>query len=160
MRNSKKAMSTNLGFLSIQKIEEHIARRGWKRLSNPRAKISNLLIQEFYANAVRTEEERANAEAYPYKSYVRGVQIDFSANNIKQILRIKDNTPGAATDFVTCQRRDQKLDEGDDVSAEELIADNIAIIAKGVQGRAKLIFPSTIYRLCKEAEVSRRGFRG
>ncbi|MED6115898.1 hypothetical protein PIB30_095071, partial [Stylosanthes scabra] len=49
---------------------------------------------------------------------------------------------------------------GDDVRAEEAITDNIAIIAEGVQGRAKLIFPSTIYRLCKEAEVSRRGFRG
>ncbi|MED6213850.1 hypothetical protein PIB30_097375 [Stylosanthes scabra] len=49
---------------------------------------------------------------------------------------------------------------GEDVRAEELIADNIAIIAEGVQGRSKLIFPITIYRLCKEAEVPLREFRG
>ncbi|MED6151552.1 hypothetical protein PIB30_083615 [Stylosanthes scabra] len=141
-------------------------------------------------------------------------------------MRIRNNTPGAETNFNTCQREDQKLDEvireicvpgarwkmslsqpdqpiqlkrqdltplargwhefiihsiiptgnkseitvaravlihsiikGDNVRAEELIADNIAIIAEGVQGRGKLIFPSTIYRLCKEAEVPLREFR-
>ncbi|MED6148886.1 hypothetical protein PIB30_057247 [Stylosanthes scabra] len=47
----------------------------------------------------------------------------------------------------------------DDVRVKELIADNIAIIAERVQGRGKLIFPSTIYRLCKEAEVPLREFR-
>ncbi|MED6152115.1 hypothetical protein PIB30_088876 [Stylosanthes scabra] len=50
--------------------------------------------------------------------------------------------------------------KGDDVRVEEIIADNIAIAAEGVQGRGKLIFPSTIYRLCKEAGVSFREFRG
>ncbi|MED6117260.1 hypothetical protein PIB30_108377 [Stylosanthes scabra] len=176
--------------------------------------MSNLLIQKSYANATRTKEEIADAKAHPYKSYVRGVQIDFSADNIKQILRIKDNTPGAKSDFDTRQRRDQRLDEmieeiyvpgakwkmsssqpnqpiqlkrqyltplargwhefimhsiiptgnkseitGDDLRAEELIADNIVITTEEVQGRSKLFFPSTIYRLCKEAEVSLRGFK-
>ncbi|MED6200623.1 hypothetical protein PIB30_087048 [Stylosanthes scabra] len=92
-------------------FEEHIAGRGWKRLTNPRMKISKLLIQEFYANAVRTKEEIVEAEAHPYKSYVRGVKIDFSSENIKQILRIRDHTPGAESDFETCQRNDQRLDE-------------------------------------------------
>ncbi|MED6163939.1 hypothetical protein PIB30_084911 [Stylosanthes scabra] len=228
---ASKSVTPEIGF-DLQEdqypeIKEQIARKGWKRLSNPRTKISNLLIQEFYANAVRTKEEIADTEAHPYKSYVRGVPIDFSADNIKQILRIRDNTPGAETNFDTCQRSDQRLDEviqeicvpgarwkmsssqpnqpiqlkrqdltpltkgwhefiihsiiptgnkseitvarailihsiikGNDVRAEELIADNIATIAEGVQGRSKLIFPSTIYKLCKEAEVSLRGFRG
>ncbi|MED6225420.1 hypothetical protein PIB30_093581 [Stylosanthes scabra] len=49
--------------------------------------------------------------------------------------------------------------KGDDVRVEELIADNMAIIAEGVQGRSKLIFPSIIYRLCKEVGVSFREFR-
>ncbi|MED6200195.1 hypothetical protein PIB30_082763 [Stylosanthes scabra] len=49
--------------------------------------------------------------------------------------------------------------KGDDVRVEELIVDNIAITAEGVQGRLKLIFPSTIYRLCKEVGVSFREFR-
>ncbi|MED6174954.1 hypothetical protein PIB30_073877, partial [Stylosanthes scabra] len=47
----------------------------------------------------------------------------------------------------------------DDVRVEELIADNIAITAEGVQGRGKLIFPSTIFRLCKEAGIPFREFK-
>ncbi|MED6213152.1 hypothetical protein PIB30_090484 [Stylosanthes scabra] len=109
---------------------------------------------------MRTEEEIAEAEAHPYESYVRGVEIDFSVENIKQILRIGDHTPGAESDSDTRQRSNQRLDEGDDVRAEELIADNIIITVEQPQGRPKLIFPSTIYRLCKEAEVSLREFRG
>ncbi|MED6175827.1 hypothetical protein PIB30_081999, partial [Stylosanthes scabra] len=58
-----------------------------------------------------TKEEIASGETYPYKSYVRGVTIDFSAANIREILRIRDNTPGAETDFNTRQGEDQRLDE-------------------------------------------------
>ncbi|MED6224481.1 hypothetical protein PIB30_084516 [Stylosanthes scabra] len=208
-------------------IQEQIVKKDWRRLSKPRNKISKVLIQEFYVNAVRTKEEIASGEAYPYNSYVRGVTIDFSAANIREILRIRDNTPGAETDFNTRQREDQRLDEvirdicvpgarwkmsssqpdqpiqlerqdltplargwaefiihsiiptrnkseitvaravlihsiikGKDVRVEELIADNIAIVAEGVQGIGKLIYPSTIYRHCKESGVSFREFRG
>ncbi|MED6152114.1 hypothetical protein PIB30_088875 [Stylosanthes scabra] len=88
------------------KNQEQIAKRGWRRLSKPRTKISKVLIQEFYANAVRTKEEIASGEAYPYKSYVRGVTIDFSAANIREILRIRGNTPGVKTDYNTYQGED------------------------------------------------------
>ncbi|MED6113523.1 hypothetical protein PIB30_071559, partial [Stylosanthes scabra] len=37
--------------------------------------------------------------------------------------------------------------------------DNIAVLAEGVQGRSKLCFPSTIYRLCKEAGVPMGEFK-
>ncbi|MED6187983.1 hypothetical protein PIB30_081648 [Stylosanthes scabra] len=50
--------------------------------------------------------------------------------------------------------------KGEDVRVEELISDNIVIVAEGVQGRGKLIFPSTIYRLCKEAGVPFEEFKG
>ncbi|MED6212631.1 hypothetical protein PIB30_085342 [Stylosanthes scabra] len=49
--------------------------------------------------------------------------------------------------------------KGNDVRVEELIADNIAVLAEGVQGRSKLCFPSTIYRLCKEAGVPMGEFK-
>ncbi|MED6189886.1 hypothetical protein PIB30_100373 [Stylosanthes scabra] len=49
--------------------------------------------------------------------------------------------------------------KGHDVRVEELIAKNIAVFAEGVQGRSKLCFPSTIYRLCKEAGVPMGEFR-
>ncbi|MED6151809.1 hypothetical protein PIB30_085973 [Stylosanthes scabra] len=49
--------------------------------------------------------------------------------------------------------------KGHDLRVEELIADNIAVLAEVVQGRSKLCFPSTIYRLCKEAGVLMGEFR-
>ncbi|MED6137001.1 hypothetical protein PIB30_060971 [Stylosanthes scabra] len=201
-------------------IAKQISLRGWKRLSKPRNKISKALVHEFYANAVRTEEELASGEDYPYTSFVRGVEVDFSVAKIREVLRIRFMTQGAETDFKTRQMEDQRLEEvirdicmpgarwkmsssqpphpiqlrrqdltpvargwaefiihsmiptgnkseiivaravlihsiikGHDVRVEELIADNIAVLAEGVQGRSKLCFPSTIYRLCKEARV-------
>ncbi|MED6151942.1 hypothetical protein PIB30_087140 [Stylosanthes scabra] len=50
--------------------------------------------------------------------------------------------------------------KGHDVRVEELIVDNIAIIAEAAQGRSKLSFPSTIFRLCKETGVSMVEFGG
>ncbi|MED6198437.1 hypothetical protein PIB30_066281 [Stylosanthes scabra] len=207
-------------------IREHIALRGWRTLASPRTKISKLLIQEFYANAVQTDEEMEQAEQHPYKSYVRGVEVDFSPENIRRVLRFKEQTLEAEKDYATRQRTDQRLDEvltdlcipgatwrlssgrpaqpiqlrraeltplargwhefiihsiiptdnkseitiarailihsiikGEDVRAEELIADNIAVIAQGMQGKGKLAFPSTIYKLCKDAQVPLHEFR-
>ncbi|MED6161549.1 hypothetical protein PIB30_061850 [Stylosanthes scabra] len=92
-------------------IREQIALRGWRRLASPRTKISKLLIQEFYANAVQTEEEMEQAEQHPYKSYVRGVEVDFSPENIRRVLRFKEQTPYVETDYSTRQRTNQRLDE-------------------------------------------------
>ncbi|MED6140128.1 hypothetical protein PIB30_090134 [Stylosanthes scabra] len=188
-------------------VGEQISLRGWRRLSKPKTKISKDLVHEFYTNAVRTEEELASGEDYPYTSYIRGKEVDFFAAKIREVLRIKHMTLGAETDFKKRQFEDQRLDnviteicmlgaqwkmsssqpphpiqlrrqdltpvargnkseitvaravlihsiiKGHDVRVEELIADNIAVLAEGVQGRSKLCFPSTIYRLCKEAGV-------
>ncbi|MED6166190.1 hypothetical protein PIB30_106682, partial [Stylosanthes scabra] len=48
---------------------------------------------------------------------------------------------------------------GEDVRAEELIANNIAVIAQGMQEKGKLAFPSTIFKLCKDAQVPMREFK-
>ncbi|MED6150968.1 hypothetical protein PIB30_077790 [Stylosanthes scabra] len=207
-------------------VGEQIRLRGWRRLSKPRTKISKDLVREFYTNAVRTEEKLVSGEDYPYTSFIRGREVDFSAAKIREVLRIKHMTLGAETDFKTRQYEDQRLDEvireicmpgaqwkmsssqppypiqlrrqdlrpvarwwaefiihsmiptgnkseitvaiavlihsiikGHDVRVEELIADNIAVLAEEVQGRSKLCFPSTIYRLCKEAGVPMGEFR-
>ncbi|MED6137105.1 hypothetical protein PIB30_061840 [Stylosanthes scabra] len=183
-------------------IKEQITLRGWRRLASPRTKVSKWMIQEFYANAVQSEEEMEQADQHPYKSYVRGVEVDFSPENIKRVLRFKDNTPGATADYTTRLNSDQRLDElrraeltplargwhefiihsfiptgnkseitiarailihaiikGEDVRVEELITDNIAVIAQGMQGKGKLAFPSTIFKLCKDAEVPMREFK-
>ncbi|MED6160151.1 hypothetical protein PIB30_048631 [Stylosanthes scabra] len=200
--------------------------RGWRRLSKPRTKISKDLVHEFNSNAVRTEEELASGEDYPYTSFVRGKEVDFFEAKIREVLKIKHMTLGAETGFKTRQFDYQRLVDmireifmpgaqwkmsssqpphpiqlrrqdltpmargwtefiihsmistgnkseitvarsvlihsiikGHDVRVEELIADNIAVLAEGVQRRSKLCFPSTIYRLCKEAGVPMGKFK-
>ncbi|MED6126943.1 hypothetical protein PIB30_083349, partial [Stylosanthes scabra] len=92
-------------------IKEQIALRGWRRLASPRTKVSKWMIQEFYANAVQSEKKMEQANQHPYKSYVRGVEVDFSPENIKRVLRFTDHTPGAATDYTTRLNSNQRLDE-------------------------------------------------
>ncbi|MED6187017.1 hypothetical protein PIB30_072391 [Stylosanthes scabra] len=48
---------------------------------------------------------------------------------------------------------------GEKVRAEDIIANNMAVIAQGLQGKGNLSFPSTIYKLCKDASVPLREFR-
>ncbi|MED6139530.1 hypothetical protein PIB30_084654 [Stylosanthes scabra] len=183
-------------------------------------------IKEQIALRVQSEEEMEQADQHPYKSYVRGVEVDFSLENIRRVLRFKEQTPGAETDYTTRLNSDQRLDEvlqdlyipgatwklssgqpaqpmqlrrakltsvahgwhefiihsmiptsnkseitiarailihaiikGENVRAEELIAYNIAVIAQGMQGKGKLAFPSTIFKLCKDTEVPMREFK-
>ncbi|MED6152480.1 hypothetical protein PIB30_092540 [Stylosanthes scabra] len=143
-------------------------------------------------------------DQHPYKSYVRGVDIDFSPQNIKRDLRFKDNTPEATIDYTTRLNSDQRLDEVlQDLCIpgaiwrlsssqptqsiqlrraelnplaygwHEFIIHSImptgnkseitvarAILIHWMQGKNNLAFPSTIFKLCKHAEVSMREFRG
>ncbi|MED6165058.1 hypothetical protein PIB30_096026 [Stylosanthes scabra] len=46
-----------------------------------------------------------------------------------------------------------------DVRAEEIIADKMVRMAQGIKEKGKLGFPSTIYKLCKDAGVPLREFR-
>ncbi|MED6176062.1 hypothetical protein PIB30_084331 [Stylosanthes scabra] len=71
-------------------------------------RVSKLLVQEFYANAVISDEYE---DELPYKSFVRGIKVDFSPNNIQRIMRFKRETAGAEMDYKTRQAIDQKLDE-------------------------------------------------
>ncbi|MED6188305.1 hypothetical protein PIB30_084710 [Stylosanthes scabra] len=92
-------------------IMEQIALRGWRRLAAPRMNISKLLVQEFYANAAVSDEKAAAQEELPYKSFIRGKEIDFSPNNIRRVMRFKRETAGAQTDYKTRQALNQRLDE-------------------------------------------------
>ncbi|MED6201965.1 hypothetical protein PIB30_100535 [Stylosanthes scabra] len=48
---------------------------------------------------------------------------------------------------------------GENVRAEDIIADKIVRMAQGIKEKGKLGFPSTIYKLCKGAGVPLREFR-
>ncbi|MED6153061.1 hypothetical protein PIB30_097940 [Stylosanthes scabra] len=181
------------------KIREQIALRGWRRLAAPKPEISIDLIHEFYANAIITEEEMEEHGGHTYKSFVRGFPIDFSLENIRNVMRFRAQVEGATTDFENQKEHDQQLDRvlvdlcmpgatwklstgqqrvpiqseilvirailihcimnGEDVRAEEIIADKMVRMAQGIKEKGKLGFPSTIYKLCKEAGVPLREFR-
>ncbi|MED6210758.1 hypothetical protein PIB30_067096 [Stylosanthes scabra] len=207
-------------------IREQIALRGWRRLAAPKLEISIDFIHEFYANAIITEEEMEELGGHSYKSFVRGVPVNFSPDNIRSVMRFKAQVEGASTDFETWKEHDQQLDRvladlcmpgatwklstgqqrvpiqlrrqelhpiarrwhelsihslipssnrseipvirailihcimnGEDVHAEEIIADKMVRMAQGIKEKGKLGFPSIIYKLCKEAGVPLREFR-
>ncbi|MED6201817.1 hypothetical protein PIB30_098934 [Stylosanthes scabra] len=207
-------------------IREQIALRGWRRLAAPKPEISIDLIHEFYANAIITEKEMEELGGHSYKSFVRGVPVNFSPEKIRSVMRFKAQVEGARTDFETRKEHDQQLDSiladlcmpgatwklstgqqrvpiqlrrqelnpiargwhelsihslilssnrseipvirailihcimnGEDVRAEEIIADKMVRMAQGIKEKGKLGFPSTIYKLCKETGVPLREFR-
>ncbi|MED6163554.1 hypothetical protein PIB30_081096 [Stylosanthes scabra] len=209
---------------STSSSSSHMQEEG--RLAAPQTSVSKLLLQEFYANAAISDEEAVEQVELPYKSFVRGVKVDFSPNNIRRVMRFKRETARAETDYKTRQAMDQRLDEvladlyipgatwksssgqpavpiqlrrtklhplakgwqefiihslvptgnkseititrailihsimrGEEVRAEDIIADNMAVIAQGLPNKGNLAFPSTIYKLCKDASVPLREFR-
>ncbi|MED6213151.1 hypothetical protein PIB30_090467 [Stylosanthes scabra] len=199
-------------------VKEQIALRGWRRHAAPKQEISIDLIHEFYANAILTEEEMEEAGG--------GKVVDFSPENLRNVMRFRAHVENAATDFETRKEHDQQLDQvladfcilgatwklstgqlrvpiqlrrqelnpvargwhefsihslipssnrseipvirailihcimrGEDVRAEDIIADKIVRMAQGIKEKGKLGFPSTIFKLCKEAGVPIREFR-
>ncbi|MED6202766.1 hypothetical protein PIB30_108907 [Stylosanthes scabra] len=207
-------------------VKEQISLRGWRRLAAPKQKISIDLIHEFYANAILTEKEMEEAGGNTFLSYVRGKVVDFSPENLRNVMRFRAQVQGATTDFETRKEHDQQLDQvladlcipgatwklstgqmrvpiqlrrqelnpvargwhefsihslipssnrseipvirailihcimrGEDVRAEDIIADKIVRMAQGIKEKGKLGFPSTIYKLCKEAGVPLRELR-
>ncbi|MED6212439.1 hypothetical protein PIB30_083362 [Stylosanthes scabra] len=172
----KKKVIPEVGFNlndEYPEIMEHIARRGWRSIASPRQEIAKSMIQELYANAAWSEEEMEGHDEHPYKSYVRGKEIDFPSANIRRVMRFREATPGAENNYDNRQSHDQQIDQvlkdlcilgatwkmGDDIKVENLIADGIILIAQGLSGKGKLGFPSTIYKLCKDAKVRMRKFR-
>ncbi|MED6177682.1 hypothetical protein PIB30_100441 [Stylosanthes scabra] len=174
-------------------IREQIALLGWRRLAAPKPEISIDLIHEFYANAIITEEEMEEHGGHSYKSFVRGVPINFSPENIWSVMWFKAQL-STGQQRVPIQLRRQELNliarrwhelsihslipssnrseipvirailihcimNGEDVRAEEIIADNMVRMAQGIKEKGKLGFPRTIYKLCKEAGVPLREFR-
>ncbi|MED6116296.1 hypothetical protein PIB30_098947 [Stylosanthes scabra] len=212
----------NLDEGEYPQIKEKIALRGWRRLAAPTTGISKPLVQEFYANAAVSDEEMENAGQLPYKSYVRGVEVNFfgkypksnevQGRNTRCRNRLQNSQatdqwldevlaelfiPGATWKLSSSQpavpiqlRRTELLPlgrgwqefiihslvptgnkseitvarailihvimRGEDVRAEDIIADNMVVIAQRLHGKGNLSFPSTIYKLCKDAGVPLR----
>ncbi|MED6211717.1 hypothetical protein PIB30_076353 [Stylosanthes scabra] len=186
---------------------EQIALRVWRRLAAPRTNVSKLLVQKFYANAAVSDEEAAGKDELPYKSFVRGKEVNFSPSNIRRVMRFKrldtvlrdlcvpratwklsssqpavpiqlkrtelhplakgwqefiihSLVPMGNKSEVTTTRAIliHSIMQGEDVRAEDIIADNMATIAQGLTNKGNLAHSSTIYKLCKDAGVPLREF--
>ncbi|MED6190067.1 hypothetical protein PIB30_102125, partial [Stylosanthes scabra] len=149
-------------------VKEQIALRGWRRLAAPKQEISIDLIHEFYANAILTEEEMEEAGGHTFRSYVRGKVVYFSPENLRNVMRFRAHVQGPATGFETRKESEilvirailiHCIMRGEDVRAEDIIADMIVRMAQVIKEKGKLGFPSTIFKLCKEAGVPIREFR-
>ncbi|MED6152829.1 hypothetical protein PIB30_095784 [Stylosanthes scabra] len=156
-------------------IKEHIALRGWRRLASPRTKVTKWMIQQFYANAVQSDEEMgqgwikfSKTSASPLSSgqptqpiQLRRAELNHLARGWHEFI-IHSIMPTGNKSEITVARAIliHSIIRGEDVRAEEIIADNIAMIAQGMQGKNNLAFPSTIFKLCKDAEVSMHEFSG
>ncbi|MED6172964.1 hypothetical protein PIB30_054865 [Stylosanthes scabra] len=174
---------------------EQILLRGWRRLVAPMTGVSKLLVQEFYANAAVSDEEVTNEDQLPYKSFVRGIKVDLSPENIRRVMRLDEVLAdlcilgatwklSSGQPAVPIQLRRTELHplakgwqefiihslvltgnksevtiarailihsimRGEEVRAEDIITDNMAVMAQGLQSKGNLGFPSTVYKLCK-----------
>ncbi|MED6226415.1 hypothetical protein PIB30_103514 [Stylosanthes scabra] len=210
----------NLSDGTYPEIDVQIKRRGWRRLASPQDEVAKAMVREFYANIGRTDEQMVGLEQHPYTSYVRGKTIDFSPENIRKVMRFKEETRGAQFNYHQRRPTEEELDlilrelcedgatwkmgkgndpkpiqlrrpeltnlargwqefvinnllptgnkseitvaramlihsiiRGDEIKAEEIIADQIILITQGLGGKGKIAFPSTLYKLCKTAKV-------
>ncbi|MED6176588.1 hypothetical protein PIB30_089642, partial [Stylosanthes scabra] len=69
-------------------IEQQIELRGWKRLANPKLKVGQSIIREFYANArinPNFDEDQPH-----FHTFVRGEVVNFSMESIKAVLRLDE----------------------------------------------------------------------
>ncbi|MED6165079.1 hypothetical protein PIB30_096185 [Stylosanthes scabra] len=165
------------------KIREQIALRGWRKLAAPKPEISIDLIYEFYANAIITEEEMEEHGGHTYKSFVmrfraqiEGATTDFETRKEHNQQLDRELNPIARGwhelsihSIIPSSNRSEIpvirailihcIMNGEDVRAEDIIADKMVRMAQGIKDKGKLGFPSTIYKLCKEAGVPIREFR-
>ncbi|MED6113722.1 hypothetical protein PIB30_073491 [Stylosanthes scabra] len=174
-------------------IMEQVMLRGWRRLAAPHTSVSKLLVQEIYANAAISDEEAAEQDELPYKSFVRGIKrldevlanlcipgatwklssgqsavpIQLKQTELHPLAKgwqefiIHSLVPTGNKSKVTIARAIliHCIMRGKEVRAEDIIADNMAMIAQGLPNKGNLAFPSTIYKLCKDAGVPLREFR-
>ncbi|MED6149675.1 hypothetical protein PIB30_064783 [Stylosanthes scabra] len=51
------------------------------------------------------------AGGHTFRSFVRGVPVDFSLGNLRTVMRFRTQVQGATTDFETKKEHDQQLDQ-------------------------------------------------
>ncbi|MED6114260.1 hypothetical protein PIB30_078650 [Stylosanthes scabra] len=154
----------NLDEDEYREVKEQISLRGWRRLAAPKQEISIDLIHEFYANAILIEEEIEEAGGHTFRSYVRGKVVLFG--ELEECNAIQSTTTwklSTGQQRVPIQLRRQELNPvargWHEFSIHSLIPSSNRSEIPGIKEKGKLGFPSTIYKMCKEAGVPLREFR-
>ncbi|MED6152968.1 hypothetical protein PIB30_097042 [Stylosanthes scabra] len=60
---------------------------------------------------ISLREEIKEAGGHTFRSYVRGKVVDFSQENLRNVMRFRAQVQGAVTDFETKKEHDQQLDQ-------------------------------------------------
>ncbi|MED6149530.1 hypothetical protein PIB30_063419 [Stylosanthes scabra] len=100
----------NLSDGTYPEIDVQIKRRGWRRLASPQDEVAKAMVREFHANVGCTDEQMVGLEQHPYTSYVGGKTIDFSPENIKKVMRFKEETRGAQFNYHQRHPTEEELD--------------------------------------------------
>ncbi|MED6168411.1 hypothetical protein PIB30_011300 [Stylosanthes scabra] len=114
--NSKLSAKKILLELKIQVDESifdpcsfQIEKRKWERFTDPIQAVGQNMVREFYANAWEPEKEKR--KPYTYTTMVRGKEISFAPNNIKRVLKLRnDPLPDAASYEERVANKDYRLD--------------------------------------------------
>ncbi|MED6199898.1 hypothetical protein PIB30_080113 [Stylosanthes scabra] len=67
-------------------IQQQIELRGWKRLNKPKKRISQAIVQEFYANARIDLDSEDDPR---FHTFVRGVMVNFSMDRIQTVMKFE-----------------------------------------------------------------------
>ncbi|MED6189953.1 hypothetical protein PIB30_101032 [Stylosanthes scabra] len=151
-------------------VKEQISLRGWRRLAAPKQEISIDLIHE--------KEHDQQLDQVLADLCIPGATWKLSTGQLRVLIQLRrqelnpvargwhefsihslipssnrSEIPVIRAILIHCIMR------GEDVRAEDIIADKIVRMAQGIKEKEKLGFPSTIFKLCKEARVPIRVFR-
>ncbi|MED6226382.1 hypothetical protein PIB30_103157, partial [Stylosanthes scabra] len=164
-------------------VKEQIALRGWRRLAAPKQEISIDLIHEAQVQGAATDFETRKEHDQQLDQVladlcIPGASWKLSTGQLRVPIQLRrqelnpvargwhefsihslipssnrSEIPVIRAILIHCIMR------GEDVRAEDIIADKIVRMAQGIKEKGKLGFPSTIFKLCKEAGVPLREFK-
>ncbi|MED6214390.1 hypothetical protein PIB30_102530 [Stylosanthes scabra] len=151
-------------------VKEQISLRSWRRLAAPKQEISIDLIHE--------KEHDQQLDQVLADLCIPGATWKLSTGQLRLPIQLRrqelnpvargwhefsihslipssnrSKIPVIRAILIHCIMR------GEDVRAEDIIADKIVRMAQWIKEKGKLGFPSTIFKLCKEAGVPNREFR-
>ncbi|MED6198926.1 hypothetical protein PIB30_071248 [Stylosanthes scabra] len=139
-------------------IRLQIHQRKWEKFTKPIQAIGHLMVKEFYANA--WEPDKAKRKPYTYTSMVRGRDVSFVPSNIKRVLKLrKDPIPDAPSYHERKANKDYRavlihsIIIGENINAEEIIAEQIYKFIYKTDTSSSLPFPSIIAALCADARI-------